>query len=65
VYLTDAELIELTRRRRPRWQAKQLDHMDIPYRERSDGTLAVLRIHAEHFEKQPGDRLPREPTIQP
>jgi len=39
--------------------------MDIPYRERSDGTLAVLRIHAEHFEKQPGDRLPREPTIQP
>jgi hypothetical protein len=45
--LTDAELVELTRRRKPGWQARALHRMGIPYRRRPDGTLAVLRIHVE------------------
>jgi len=63
VYLSAQELIELTSRRRPRWQAKQLSHMGIPYRERTDGTLAVLRIHAETVEAQSGATLSKEPRL--
>ena len=45
--LTEAQLVELTGRRRPGWQARQLEHLGIPYRRRTDGTLIVLRIHVE------------------
>lgn len=45
--LTPEELQELTNLRRPTAQARQLDHWGIPYRIRTDGTLAVLRVHVE------------------
>lgn len=43
MFLTDAELIELTHRQYAAWQARALDAMKIPYRKRPDGTLVVLR----------------------
>ena len=67
MYLTPEQVIELTDKQRPSAQARVLDHMGVPYRPRPDGTLAVLRIHAETFEGHPapGDRLPPEPVVQP
>jgi hypothetical protein len=62
--LTAEELIELTGRRRATAQARQLDHMGIPYRRRCDHnrTLAVLRIHVEVVAGHPsGGRLPPPP----
>lgn len=40
--LTPEELATLTQRSRPGWQAKQLEHLQIPYRRRTDGTLIVF-----------------------
>lgn len=40
--LTPEELETFTQRSRPGWQAKQLEHLHIPYRRRTDGTLIVL-----------------------
>lgn len=57
--LTPQEIIELTQRRRPGWQARVLDFMEIPYRPRPDGTLVVLRIHVEW--KQ--EKRKREPQL--
>ena len=45
LFLTDAELEELTHRRRSDAQRRELDFMAIPYRVRRDESLAVLRIH--------------------
>lgn len=60
--LTSEELIDLTGRERPTFQARELDHMEIPYRVRTDGTLAVLRIHVEV--KAPADAKMRpEPKV--
>jgi hypothetical protein len=47
VLLTPEEIAELTGLHRPGWQARELDHLGIPYRKRSDGSLVVLRIHVE------------------
>lgn len=57
--LTAEELAVLTGRKRPGYQARQLDHLGIPYRRRTDGTLVVLRIHVE----QPHHAKPREPRL--
>jgi hypothetical protein len=45
--LTATEIAELTGKDRPGWQARELEHLGIPFRRRSDGTLVVLRIHVE------------------
>jgi hypothetical protein len=42
VFLTAAELEELTHRKYGAWQAKALDAMEIRYRVRPDGSVAVL-----------------------
>lgn len=63
--LTPEELIELTGRVRSAAQARQLDHMGIPYRRRADHcrTLVVLRVHVEVIGA--GGRLqpPPEPAL--
>jgi len=41
--LTAEEVKMLTDRDRPAWQARQLEHLNIPFRRRTDGTLIVLR----------------------
>ena len=45
--LTPAELIALTGKTRSDAQRRALDFMGIPYRERPDHSLAVLRSAAE------------------
>lgn len=40
--LTPSELETLTGRHRAGWQLKQLQHLNIPYRRRTDGSLIVL-----------------------
>lgn len=45
--LSAEELVELTQRHKPAYQARVLDHMGIPYRKRPDRSLVVLRIHVE------------------
>lgn len=59
--LTHNEIAALTGKDRPGWQARELDHLGIPYRRRSDGTLVVLRIHVEGTQdiprRQPQVRL--------
>jgi len=42
VFLTADELVDLTHRVKPAWQARALDQMHIKYRHRPDGTLVVL-----------------------
>jgi len=57
--LTPAEIEELTHKERPSWQARELDHLGIPYRQRSDGSLVVLRAHVEATQ----DRPRRQPQV--
>jgi hypothetical protein len=40
--LTPQELEELTARKRPRWQARELHHLLIPFKMRTDGSLIVF-----------------------
>ncbi len=47
MFLTEAELVDLTHRVKGAWQAKELERMGIAYRRRSDGTLVVLRSALE------------------
>lgn len=62
--LTEAELMDLTGRRRASAQARALAAMGIAYRRRRDGSVAVLRIHAEIVPGEPAPAtLPPEPTI--
>lgn len=66
IVLSEAELVDLTKKTRPSAQARVLDFMQIRYRPRPDGSLAVLRIHAEETESgHAGARLPAEPVLQP
>lgn len=58
--LTADEVAELTRRARPTWQARVLDHLGIPYRRRPDGTLVVLKAHVEFL---PGAGQAPEPRL--
>lgn len=43
MFLTASELEELTHRKYPAWQARELTKLGIPFRRRTDGTLVVLR----------------------
>ena len=40
--LSPQDLIDLTQRTKPGWQRRQLEHLAIPYKCRTDGTLVVL-----------------------
>lgn len=57
--LSPDELVALTGKIRPSWQAKELDHLGIPHKPRKDGTLIVLRIHVEGMHHQQPTREPR------
>lgn len=48
MFLTQAELSELTGRQKWSAQARALRLMGIEHRVRPDGTVAVLRTHVEH-----------------
>lgn len=43
--LTPEELQTLTQRTKPAWQRRELDHLGIPYKTRSNGSLVVLWEH--------------------
>ena len=64
-WLSAAEVVTLTMRKRPSAQARVLDALKIPYRERPDGTLVVFRsafAGAEESEKPPPQlHLPPRP----
>ena len=51
--LSPQELAAYTGKRKPGWQRRQLDAWGIPYKVRTDGTLAVLRAHVEHLQDAP------------
>lgn len=57
--LTPGEVEALTKKERPGWQARELDHLGIPYRRRSDGSLLVLWDDVRATQ----DVRPREPTL--
>lgn len=42
-WLSESELYELTRKRYAAWQARALKAMGIPYVQRQDGSLVVMR----------------------
>lgn len=64
--LDDDELREVTGKRRAPAQRRALDHMGIPYRQRPDGSLAVLRAAAELALGGPGSiSVAPEPELQP
>lgn len=45
--LDTEQIYELTGKRRHAAQARELEHMGIPFKVRRDGSLLVLRIHVE------------------
>lgn len=47
MFLSDDDLRELTDKVKASAQARELEHMKIPFRVRRDGSLAVLRAHVE------------------
>lgn len=47
MFLDDDELQSMTKRKQRSAQAKMLRSMGIAFKERADGTLAVLRAHVE------------------
>ena len=58
VNLTPAELKLLTGSARADAQARELEHLGIPYRKRRDGTLVVLRVHVDGTATQIGQASP-------
>jgi hypothetical protein len=62
MWLTDAELADLTHKAKPSAQARALRAMSIPYTTRPDGTLVVLRRNldapTEKRQTPPALRLP-------
>ncbi len=40
--LSPEELQQLTQRTKPAWQRRELEHLGIPYKPRSDGSLIVF-----------------------
>jgi hypothetical protein len=59
MFLSADEVRVLTGRTRPAFQVRQLEHLGIPYKRRTDGTLVVLRAHLEHLREPPR----REPQL--
>lgn len=65
--LSAQELVEVTARERPCAQARELEHLGIPYRRRRDGSLVVMRSHVEgesdgSIRRKPRLRLVNGPT---
>jgi hypothetical protein len=66
--LTPAELADLTGKQRASAQARELEAMGIAHRRRRDGSIAVLRIHAEVVPGKPyvAAGVPKpEPKLRP
>lgn len=59
--LTAEEVQILTGRIRPSWQARELAHLGIPHRRRSDGTIIVLREDVRQDPQRTVER--REPQL--
>lgn len=58
--MTPEELFALTGRSRPTWQARELQHLNIPYQARTDGTLIVWKEDARPQQEQaPQKRRPQ------
>lgn len=57
MFLTDKELEELTGKVRSAAQARVLDFMGIIYKQRPDGTLAVVRYQLETTKKEPASPI--------
>ena len=47
IYLSDAELVEVTHLRQPHAQARALTRIGVPFKRRPDGTLLVGRTALE------------------
>lgn len=47
IVLSPQDLVELTGREKPAFQRKQLEHLKIPFKARTDGTLIVHRAHVD------------------
>jgi hypothetical protein len=62
ICLSAEEVESLTGRKRPTAQARALVAAGIPFRTRHDGTLIVLRIHAQ-YETQ--EKEPASPAVCP
>lgn len=48
IVLSPQEIADLTNKKRPSAQVKELTVMRIPFKRRRDGSLAVMRIHTHH-----------------
>jgi hypothetical protein len=59
--LTPQELEGLTSRKRPRWQARELRHLLIPFKTRTDGSLIVFWDDVRPRHELPPKK--REPQI--
>jgi hypothetical protein len=59
VILSAEDVAAITGKTKPSAQARELEHMDIPYRTRRDGTLVVLRIHVDIAAPTPRDEKPK------
>jgi hypothetical protein len=59
--LTPEELVMLTKRSKGAWQRRELDFLEIPYKQRSDGSLIVHweDVRATHNVQS----KPREPQV--
>lgn len=49
--LSDTEIVELTRKRRPSAQVRALRHLGIDHKQRADGSILVARSHFEDLHK--------------
>lgn len=49
IALTDAEIIEVTRKRRPSAQIRALRHLGIDHKRRADGSILVTRSHFDEL----------------
>lgn len=64
MFLTPAEIEELTQRVQRDAQARELDTIGIPYRRRRDGSLVVMRVCVETVFGLPGARIEsNEPSL--
>ncbi len=61
--LSPQDLIELTSQRKPSAQARELTHLKIPFKQRRDGTVVVLRVHVVSGEDARTDTRESEPRL--
>jgi hypothetical protein len=61
--LSPEEIVELAKRVRFNAQARQLEHMRIPFERRTDGSLVVLRVHVDALLKAVTAAPKHEPRV--